>query len=235
MQHHGELIAQGRAADVFGYGDGLVLRRYRSDHFSLYEAAVMQYVAQHGYPVPRVVEASGRDIVMERIDGQTMLTDLGKHPWRLFAHARTLADLAKRLHAIPAPAWLDPRVGATPERSGGADRLVLVHMDLHPDNVMITANGPVVIDWSNAGIAPPEAEMADLWILMSIANIPGTGLVPKLLSYGRKLFLRSYMKHFDREAVRKHVRAAGEWRLRDRNMQDDERERIKAFVEKWAT
>jgi aminoglycoside phosphotransferase (APT) family kinase protein len=222
----GELLAQGRAADVYACGDGLILRRYRSDHFSLYEAAVMQHVAAHGYPVPKVVEASGRDIVMERVEGPTMLADLAAHPWRLFSHANTLASLADRLHAIPRPPWLDPRVG-------GGD--TLVHMDLHPDNVMITEHGPVVIDWSNAGAGPAEAEIADLWLLMSVANVPGSGIVPKLLSYGRKLFLRTFMKHFDRDELRKHVRAAGEWRLRDRNMHDDERERIRRFVEKWAT
>src|SRR5438094_9114508 len=103
MNEPGRLLAQGRAADVFECGDGLVRRRYRTPHSTLHEAAVMQYVAAHGYPVPRVVEASGSDIVMQRLEGSTMLADLASHPWRLFAHANTLASLFERLHEIPPP------------------------------------------------------------------------------------------------------------------------------------
>jgi tRNA A-37 threonylcarbamoyl transferase component Bud32 len=226
LNEPGKLIAQGRAADVFECGDGLVLRRYRTEHSCLYEAAVMQYVRSRGYPVPEVIEVSGGDIVMERVDGPTMLTDLGDHPWRVFKHAHTLASLVQQLHAIAPPPWLESRVG------GGS---VLVHMDIHPDNVVVTKSGPVVIDWSNAGAAHGEAEIADLWLLMSIATVPGTGLKPKLLSYGRKLFLRTFMKHFNADDVRPHLRAAGDWRLRDRNMLDPERERIRRFVAENAT
>src|SRR5207248_261462 len=133
------------------------------------------------------IEICGRDMVMQRLEGTTMLTDLGDHPWRLFKHAKTLASLALRLHAIPQPPWLDQRIG------GGS---ALVHMDLHPDNVMITPDGPVVIDWSNAGAGAPGAEIADLWLLMSIATVPGKGFKTKLLGYGRKLFLNRFMRHF---------------------------------------
>lgn len=225
MTEPGKLIASGRAADVFAYGDGLVLRRYRTPHDCAYEAAVMRFVAEHRYPVPRVVEVSGSDMVMERIDGVTMLDDFSRRPWRLFRHARTLSELHHRLHEIPPPEWLKPKVG-------GGD--AIVHLDLHPLNVLITANGPVVIDWTNAGRAAPEAEVADLWIIMANAEIPGSKLERALLGAGRGLFLRAFLRHVDREAVRTHIRVAAEHRLRDRNMREGERARIRRFVEKWA-
>jgi len=226
MPEHGELIASGRAADVFAYGDGLVLRRYRTLGDTLYEAAVMQYVAEHGYPVPAVVEVSGPEIVMERIDGTPMLDDFARHPWRLFRHARTLAELHRRLHAIPAPPWLRPKVG-------GGD--AVVHLDLHPLNVMVTERGPVVIDWTNAGRGAPDAEIADLWLIMANADIPGGWLERKLLGLSRGLFLRAFLGHVDRDAVRAKLRVAAERRLRDRNIHDTERTRIQRFVERWAT
>ena len=37
---------------------------------------------------------------------------------------------------------------------------VLCHMDLHDANVMMTATGPVIIDWTNASAAPAEADVA---------------------------------------------------------------------------
>lgn len=225
MTEPGPLIAQGRAADVFAHGDGLVLRRYRTPHDSSYEAAVMEYVRGHQYPVPRVYEASGLDMVMERVDGVPMLDDFARHPRRLFRHARTLAELHARLHAIPPPSWLVPRL------NGGN---AIVHLDLHPLNVLITSGGPVVIDWSNAGRATPEGEIADLWLIMANAEIPGSGMAPKIMGWGRGLFLRAFLRHVDRDAVRAHLREAADHRLRDRNMLDGERDRIRRFVERWA-
>ena len=55
-----------------------------------------------------------------------------------------LADLHDRLHVIPAPDWL-------PVDLDGGDRLV--HLDLHPMNVMITQSGPIVIDWTECRAA----------------------------------------------------------------------------------
>src|SRR5205085_5517599 len=101
----GELLAQGRAADVFAVGDGRVLRRYREgEHDDVApEAAAMEHARHHGFPVPAVHEASGRDLVMERVDGPTMLGDLERRPWLVVRHGRTLAELHRRLHDIPAP------------------------------------------------------------------------------------------------------------------------------------
>jgi hypothetical protein len=55
-----------------------------------------------------------------------------------------------------------------------------------------------------------------------------------LIELGRGLFLRHFLKHVDKEAARRHLRVAAEHRLRDRNMHDAEKERIKRFVERWA-
>jgi aminoglycoside phosphotransferase (APT) family kinase protein len=224
-QMTGELIASGRAADVYAHGDGFVLRRYRMDHDSLYEAAVMQHVRAHGYPVPEVVEVSGRDMIMERVSGPTMLSAMGTQPWKLRGFASTLARLVHALHEIPAPDWLHAKLA-------GGD--ALVHLDLHPDNVMLTDRGPVVIDWSNAGRGDPNAEVGDLWLIMSIADIPGAGPKRALLRTGRKLFVSAFMRHFDTDAVRRQLGVAMEHRLRDGNIRPAERERITRFVERLA-
>jgi len=220
-----ELIASGRAADVFAYGDGLVLRRYRTPYDCLYEAAVMQHVRSHGYPAPEVVEVSGGDMIMERVDGPTMLAALAGRPWKMPAYAATLARLLHALHEIPAPDWLHPRLG---------DGRSIVHLDLHPDNVILSADGPVVIDWSNAGRGDPNAEIGDLWLIMANADIPGPRVRTALLRAGRQLFLRRFIRRFDRDAVRRQLRVAMDHRLRDPNMRPAERERIKAFVERLA-
>src|SRR2546423_10566715 len=134
-----ELMGQGRDCDAFDIGDGRVLRRSRSGRPALDEAALITYAAEHGYPVPRVYEVAGPDMVMEKVDGVEMLDDIMRHPWRLLSHAKSLARLHHRLHAIPAPAWV-------PEAGEGSS---LIHMDLHPPDVLITAPRPAVIARGN--------------------------------------------------------------------------------------
>ena len=217
----GPLIAKGRAADVFAYGEGKVLRRYRTDHDCAYEADVMRHVRAHGYPAPEVIAASGRDLVMERVEGPTMLRDLGSRPWRIFRHAATLAGLQQALHAIPAPEWLHTK------HDGGTS---IVHLDLHPDNVMISPNGPVVIDWSNAGLGDPDVEVADLWLVMSAAAVPGSRLDRLVANAGRGLFLNAILRRFDRRRVASKLPAAYANRSRDRNMSEAELGKMRDLI-----
>jgi hypothetical protein len=94
-----------------------------------------------------VYEAHGTDLVMERLDGPTMLHALIIGELGLTEAATLLADLQRRLHELP------PRLGADP----GAR---ILHLDLHPDNVILSRRGPVVIDWRNATEGPPDLDLA---------------------------------------------------------------------------
>ena len=76
------LLAQGRDTDVYALDDTTVLRRYRDPTHSntLMEAKVMAYLAEHGYPVPRVHDATDTDLVLERLHGPTLLEDWRRRP-----------------------------------------------------------------------------------------------------------------------------------------------------------
>jgi len=133
-------LGGGREAEILDLGDGTVLRRYRGVGFPEREGLVMEHARRHGYPVPRVVEIRENALVLERIDGPTMARDALRRPWRARAHMRLLAELHQRLHAIEAPPGLAPAgPGST-----------LIHLDFHPENVLLSRDGPVVIDWTNA-------------------------------------------------------------------------------------
>src|SRR2546427_232948 len=153
MPELGPLLASGRDGDIFAYGRDLVVRRSRRGRSMEREAGIMRYVARHGYPAPRVedVRANGSELVMERIDGPTMLEVLSKRPWTLRRNAGRLAMLHHRLHEISAPDWLE-RV------FGGGDRVI--HLDLHPLNVILSPQGPRLIDWTNAGCRTGPADVA---------------------------------------------------------------------------
>lgn len=137
-------FASGREADVYAYGDGRILRRYRTGADATREAGVMAYVQGLGFPVPRVFSASGTDIVMERVEGPTMAEALLAGRLGIPDGAAMLADLLRRLHDLPA------------ESGAGT----IVHNDLHPENVLLTERGPIVIDWHNADDGEADLDTA---------------------------------------------------------------------------
>ncbi|HEX6715115.1 MAG TPA: phosphotransferase, partial [Thermoleophilaceae bacterium] len=157
-------IGRGRAADVFLLNDGRVLKRDREGRNAGHEAEAMRHAGAHGLPVPEVFAADGTDLVMERIDGPTMTADMARRPWRVTAHARLLADLHNRLHRVPPPEQLSPRLGG---------ESTMVHGDLHPDNVLLSPRGPVLIDWANAGRGRAEDDVAMAWLIIAASDMPG--------------------------------------------------------------
>ncbi len=224
MTGPGPLIASGRDADIYAYGDGLVLRRSRQGRSMETEARIMEHVRSHGYPVPAVDHLSddGTDLVMERIDGPSMVEYLGRRPWTLEANGALLGDLHRRLHQIEGPDWLAPGPGA-PGRS-------FLHLDLHPLNVLLAPSGPVVIDWTNARKGQAEFDVALSWVLMTAGEIPGNRLKAALMGRARGLLVKGFLAGFDAGAVRSALRAVVEWKVTDPHISAAEQARMWALV-----
>lgn len=224
MKPVGAKIAEGRDSEIFDHGPGKVLRVARDGRSLVHEAEVMRYARDHGYPAPAVYDAGEGFLVMDRIEGPTMLDCGIKRPWRLAEFGRMLASLHEQLHAIEAP----PGV---PDAALSGSRLL--HRDLHPLNVLITAAGPVVIDWSNAARGDPAYDVADTWVLFATAEVPGGRVDKALGAIGRRIFLRSFLGLVDREAARAAIPAAVGHRLTDRNMTEGEKARMRR-MSAWA-
>jgi aminoglycoside phosphotransferase (APT) family kinase protein len=197
----GPLIGTGRSADVFDLKNGRVLRRYRDGRSAGSvggEAQLMAHARAAGVPVPEVFDVSGTDIVMERVTGPTMLETLGRQPWTAGAHARLLARLHGLVHRVPASGLPDtvrplPFGPPSPRESS-----VLLHRDLHPQNVLLTTAGPVIIDWEGAAYGPAVADVAMTWVIMGFSDVPA---MPR----AKALLVRSLQAWF----TRAFVRAAG--------------------------
>jgi aminoglycoside phosphotransferase (APT) family kinase protein len=220
----GRLLASGRDSDIFEYGDGLVLRRSRHGSSMATEARTMEHARTNGYPVPAVdhVSDDGTELVMERITGPSMIAALGRRPWTLKNQAGVLADLHLRLHEIVAPAWLGPAPGTAGDR--------LLHLDLHPLNVMLSPRGPVVIDWPNAARGDPAADVGVTWVLLAAAGIPAGRLKAAALGRLRSLIVDAFVGHFDRAAVSKELAAVVEWKVRDAHMTPAEQQAMRNLV-----
>jgi aminoglycoside phosphotransferase (APT) family kinase protein len=230
----GRLIGAGRAADVYDLGGGRVLRRYRVspdlapearerlESLVQLEARLMTHLLASGFPVPEVFEASGGDLVMTRVDGVDMLADIGKHPWLAWRHARTLARMHDLLHEIEAPSFL-------PRPFGDGDRVM--HLDLHPGNVMLTSTGPVVIDWSNCAAGPPGADVAMASLIMRTSEV---GDLPAGVRLVAGLVRNSLVRRFERSVTcdfEAYLVPVARHRLVDRNTRPSEAAHLQQIID----
>ena len=224
MFEPGPLLASGRDADIFEYGTTQVLRRSRNARSMEREARIMEYAHASGYPTPKVgeISADGMELVMERIDGATMVDAVSSSPWKAKRFGRALADLHAQLHELSGPEWL-------PSAPCGAGTQLL-HMDLHPLNVMMSSRGPIVIDWANAARGDPNIDVALTWTLMSAAEVPSNGLKGTLTGFIRAKLIRGFMAQFDAVAVGAEIDAVVTWKSGDKNMSATEVAGMREFA-----
>ena len=158
--HIGPLLGSGRTADVYALDGPWVLRRYRGNIDTTGELAVMSYLSASGFPVPRIgppaEDALPTDLVMQRLTGPTLAEALLAGTVTESEGADLLARLLRELHAIL------PRLSQDPE-----DRIV--HLDLHPENVILAPEGPRVIDWLTADEGPPALDRAMTSLILAQA------------------------------------------------------------------
>ncbi len=226
MREPGPLLASGRDSDIFEYGEGLVLRRSRRGRSMAIEAKLMEYVRGYGFPAPKVHDLSddGTELILQRVDGPTMLEVLGAKPWTIRRQAFVLGTLHNSLHDIEGPEWVRPSPIGVGTR--------LVHLDLHPSNVLISEVGPVVIDWANAARGDGNADAALSWLLMSAGTVEVGSARSALLEVGRTVLIRSFLKRFDRAKVAAQLPAVVAWKLTDPNMSEVEQEAMRALLAK---
>jgi aminoglycoside phosphotransferase (APT) family kinase protein len=120
-----------------------------------------------------------------------------------------LADLHDRLHAIAAPSWLRQMPDA-------GDRLV--HLDLHPMNVLMSARGPVVIDWGNAARGDPLTDVANTYVLLTCPQMPAPRVVQLLAKPVRVAIARVFVRRYRGPGFDEHLALAAELKALDRNM-----------------
>ena len=193
---------RGRASELTDLGDGRLLRRGGDP---ARESALMEHARTRGFPVPHVYEVRDDALVIERIDGPTMEADALTRPWRLVRHMRTLARLHDELHRLEHP-------------EGGT----LIHRDLQPQNVLHSPEGPVVVDWTNAGAGDAAVDVELTWLIMRTSG----GRVGQLaaLLFGRQ---------FDAGALRRGMPEACAYRLADPNVSSLERARVRRLERRY--
>lgn len=218
------MSARGFDCEVFAWGDARVVKLFdcstpasRVDE----QFRIAKAVHAAGLKAPAAFEIlqidDRRGIVYERIDGRSLFDDVQSKPWTLFAAAKRMAELHARIHEAKAPSewptWkhrIRKKIEANAslserDRRRAAESLAALpdgdavcHGDIHPANILCTADGVMAVDWGGATRGHPLGDVAWTVRLMEQAQLPTWAPRPMhwLLKLSRRSLLRTYLARY---------------------------------------
>ena len=229
------LIGQGPYSELFAWGDGRVLKLFRDDCAGRAEeeARFTRIVQESGLAVSEVIgviKVDGRPgIVYERIDGPTMYQRITAGPWRIVQSARLFAELHSSIHGRTAPGLpgqrqqmkeqirvaplpVAVRDSALEALDGLPDGNVLCHGDFGLKNVLMSAHGPVAIDWEQATTGNPLADVAKTLLTLLLERKRSSSFTAWPVEPARALIRSTYLRRYLqlRRASREEIAA---WRM----------------------
>jgi aminoglycoside phosphotransferase (APT) family kinase protein len=207
-------VARGSRSSVHAYGHGAVVKvpapSTPADWIDS-EAQYAEAARAAGAPAPRLLgveQISGRSAsVWERVEGNSMWQQTLARPAHAAELGRLLAEIQLALFELVPPVTLptqhDRLVSkirwAAANVDGALARAIdampprphaprLCHGDLHPSNVILAPDGPVIIDWFDASRGDPVADVARSSLTMlgdgasAPTHLPGSerGTLPAL-------------------------------------------------------
>ena len=221
----GDIVARGTRSTVHAYGHSAVIKvpaASTPEDWIRYEARYAEAARGAGAPAPRLLgveQVAGRVAsVWERVDGRSMWELVVEQPQQSAALGRILADVQHALFVLVPPVTLPRqrdrlvskirRAAATIDASlgralaflpppGGSPRLC--HGDLHPSNVILGADGPMIVDWFDASRGDPIADVArsSVTLLGDVTNPPAhlPGSDPATLAVFTDAYLERLREH----------------------------------------
>jgi uncharacterized protein (TIGR02172 family) len=213
-------LAHGRTADVYAWEDGFVIKLFHT-WFPFedveYECRIAQAVHASGVRSPAVkeiVQVHGRKgLIYERKNGKTMFALLKRQPWKVFRYGILLAQHHSQMHACDFNAEVPLQKQKLQNKIKRADALPVhlkaklldaleplpagnkvCHGDFHPDNIIMTENDAIVIDWIDAAKGNPLADVARTSVLAlgsASTQTHGMNLFIKLF---HAIYLREYFR-----------------------------------------
>jgi aminoglycoside phosphotransferase (APT) family kinase protein len=201
MQVLGKKLGEGATAEVYEFGEDYVIKVVKptiSASIIDYEAWVTRTVSEAGAVTPTVgelVDVDGRrGFVMERVEGRPLLEVILTGEMTPEVCGRILAELTYALHGVSAGAtslrsfheYAGPMLNQLDELGfpspvlDEARRILealdagdaICHGDLNPNNVLMTVDGPRVIDWISAMRGNPLVDLARIAVTLSVVLIP---------------------------------------------------------------
>lgn len=238
----GSQIAIGRSADIIELPDeGRVLKLFHSDYSAeevrreftnTSEAFELGATTMRCYEFVEQADRCG--LIFDRLTGPSLTKLPDTKPLMFFElpvilgrlHASMHEKKTDRLRSVKDVVLdmvdSDPLAFLSQTQKEAARRYVkalpegssLLHMDYHPENIIVTPEGPVVIDWMTALRGDPAADVAYTSLISVEAELwPGTPQIKVFLySFIRKYVLNKYRKTYQ-EITGMSDGAIDAWRL----------------------
>ncbi len=218
----GELLAEGRTAEVYAVNEEQVIKLFYEwcpASWIQQEIDVAGEISSLPLPTPKIIDSmkfNGRQgIIYERVYGSSMLNASVSKPWLVFRYARQLADLQNEIHKYRGIRLASQRTSLTktikqikdlPQEIKNQtlslfetlpDGASLCHLDIHPDQVIITDKGPVIIDWLTAKLGHPHSDVARTCVILKFGQLPYGGWVMRTIAnIFRSVFYRVYLSRY---------------------------------------
>ncbi len=203
----GAKLATGRTSDLFAYGTDSVVKVLRADvpaHWAELEFSLAGKIHDLDLPTPEPRDLVAVDgcpgVVFERVHGPSMQSAVIVGDMSVPAAADLLCHIHQQVLSCSAPPDMPPAldrlaakidaVAIISEEERREARLLLerlppagqlLHGDLHPNNILLADSGPVIIDWYDASVGHPAADIARSKLLM---RSPDTELERQLAADG---------------------------------------------------
>ncbi|TYP73233.1 phosphotransferase family protein [Paenibacillus methanolicus] len=194
----GQLLGVGNTARVYEWGASEAIKifhlREGAREEAMKEARNAEIVSRLSVKAPRfsgMIEYEGKTCLLyEKVEGPTMLEYIQPTKSDVTEYARLMAQLQAELHAAEFDVRpnlkfeLAARIRHTPviaesDKAAALGMLeslpegnALCHYDLHPGNIILSPKGPVIIDWMNALVGDPLADVARSFMMLSSSALP---------------------------------------------------------------
>ena len=216
-------IAEGVTAEIFAWDEDKILKLYHegaSPGEAEQEAGCASIAYDAGLNTPAVIDTitveNRQGIIFERVHGVTMLEAIMANPQKLISYAHLLAELqvdmhtrttskmslqCQRLqHQIQSLAGLAEEIKAAilTDLDRLQDDNAICHGDLHPENILLTTEEPVIIDWVDSSQGSPLVDVARTALLLRVGELPPSMNESRRqkIAEMRHLFCEAYLEHY---------------------------------------
>jgi thiamine kinase-like enzyme len=258
-------IGAGRTASIFRYGQDQVIKLFKSTFPQKAineEFEIGLSLNLSGLSIPttyKIIEVDdSKGILLDFIEGRSVLQNLASKPWLVLRYAKKMANVHFKIHRadFKRSKCIKPLSQSIADKISRVSLLTseektailsclsclrdgpsLCHGDFHPDNIIMSRDRLVTVDWITARIGNPIADVARTWLLLTMGTLPKDKSRIELLlaKHLRNWFCRTYLNEY-RKLSNLSFAELESWKLPVaaarliENVSDQENEKLLIFI-----
>jgi len=155
-------------------------------------------------------------IIYEKVESTTLTEQIVKKPWLVKKQGRLMAELHYNMNKyevsnLPSQKSKLKRTSVLSNSLSAEQKEYILniidslpndkklcHGDFHPDNILMSSKGPIIIDWMTGTTGSPVADVARTALILKYSHIPKKMSFYKrfIVKYIRNTLLHSYLHHY---------------------------------------